>query len=338
MSETAPITETPEDTETPDAPEAPRSLSDLTEDELSDLASNPEGLAKYAEATEEPAEEPTEEATEEPAEEPTEATRDADDIPDRVRLNTLSRDDAKLVNAAVQMVRANPAMSIGQAMAAISHSPLPPQEEIAPSRAELSPIEEAQSEVADIRAQLKEAKENYETDKDLELTEKLLDAKVKLFAAQGAEANAQLAAETAFEAERQESISKAIDLYPDSGRPGTAFYAAVQAEVARFAETNPDFLRDPNFPLAIAGLVGGRHGVAPAFAAPRSNNVSVRPVAQPTRSARPASIPLLGGNASRDISSDRESVFRQVEAIRDLEDLETLADAVGSIKSTKLTA
>lgn len=327
-------TETSETPETP-TPEAPKPLSELSDDELLALASNPEELAKYAA--------PQAKAEPETPEEPEKEEKDEEeDVPERVRLNTLSKDDAKLVNAAIQMVRANPSLSVAQAIAAITHSPEPPktEEPEAPKESTEKPkslIEEAREEIVSILAELKTAKDNYETAKDLELTDKLLDAKVKLFAAQEAEARNALAAETEFQAELSTALSKAVELYPESDTPGTEFYTEVQAEIARIGKTSPEFFRNPNYPLAIAGLVGARRGVAPAFASPKIPVSQPKTVAAPARSARPASLPVLGGNASRDVTNDRAAVFRQVESIRSMEDLEALADAVGSIKSTKLT-
>lgn len=338
MSEELPNSQEPEQ-EIEQTPETPTPIDQLSDDELGALADNPELLAKYSPSEEEPtnaAEEPTEEGDEEPDPSPKE-----DAAPERVRLNALSETDARLVNAAVQMVRANPTLSIGEAMAALTPSKQPQEPaqsaETTPAPAHKSLVEEARAEVSATLAALKEAKDNYETDKDLELTEKLLDAKVKLFAAQEAEARQALEAETAIQAEIDKSIAQAVALYPDSGVEGTEFFADIQAEVERINQTNPEFFHDPSYPLALAGIVGARRGIAPAFASSSPSSQS-KPATPPARSARAASIPVLGGNASRDLTNDRAAVFRQVEAIRSMEELEALADAVGSIKSTKLTA
>lgn len=285
------------------------SLENLSLDDLDALADQ---IGKDAEPQPEPpkAEEPPKEETKaEESEEDAEQAEDAEaKAPKRVRLTALQDQERALVSTAIQMVNDGLAANFTEAYARLTAKPDAPQVEAeAEQQQEAEPpiTERIKSEIAQIRTALKEAKDAFDGEKEMDLLEALADAKAELrleeFKAQQAELQQQTEAQSAFETAYAEARNRANELYPDGADPESDFAKGIAAVMDDLSRTTPAIFDSPNYPLAVAGLVAAKLGIAPATAkaspAKQQQAKTNQSVPVPKVAARPAS-PAVGGNAT----------------------------------------
>lgn len=268
--------------------------------------------------------------------------------PDRVRLSSLKDNDKALVNTAVQMVRDGLAEDIPTAIQKITGKTAPtvePEKEVAKTEPEVvvdpyvEKIEGKRAEIKEVLEKLTAAKKDFNDELETELTDKLLDLKsdVKLLEyrreqeAEAKQAKQLTEAEQTYQTYYEDYRSQAEALYPDAANPESELFAQIQEDVAWFEKNNPAIFNTPNYPLLIAGGAAAKIGKAPVFAT-KEVAPAAQPAATPSPSARVAARPvnpLVGGSATT-VSSDTKSAARQVESIRNIHDLDALAEATFS--------
>ena len=105
-------------------------------------------------------------------------------------------------------------------------------------------------------------------------------------------------------------------------------YEAILAEKERLERTNPAFFDNPEYPFYLASIVAARRGFSAPPASPE------KPAVTPRRPARDAA-PVVGATATTSNPMDRQDLLRRIEEITSLEEIERLANAVGTKPGAK---
>ena len=95
-------------------------------------------------------------------------------------------------------------------------------------------------------------------------------------------------AETTFQQQEDQSITRATALYPDAGKEGTELFDAVQAEVLQLTARKSPLLDEPDWPELVTARVANRLGT-PAKTQEKAHVVAkpVTPAAAPAKPAAP---------------------------------------------------
>jgi hypothetical protein len=89
--------------------------------------------------------------------------------------------------------------------------------------------------------------------------------------------------------EEAASIDRSVATYPAMNDQAHPLYNAVQMEIRRLGEVNPEFFKTPNWPEMVTAMQASKLGIAPANAQQQQQQVERPAAAQP-----PASIPRTG--------------------------------------------
>lgn len=324
--------------------EAP-TLDNISLDELDALADQ---LAKDEEpsntkpevkeqAKAEPATKEEEEEKEDKDEDSTD--EDAEDneakAPKRVRLTALADQERSLVSTAIRMVDEGLAGNFTEAYQRLTGTTPTAQEQ---AKAEPQEQQEEQvpkteaikSEILEIKKALKAAEDEFDSEKKFDLLEALADAKAELrleeYKTQIQAEREQETAQSAFDTTYAEARDRANELYPDGKDPQSEFAREIRATLDDFNKTNPAIFNSPNYPLAVAGMVAAKLGIAPVTAkaaTPKAAPKQSTSVPVPKVAARPAS-PVVGGNATT--THDAASIEQMLESLSP-DDLDALANA-----------
>jgi hypothetical protein len=211
---------------------------------------------------------------------------DADEEPatEAVKQHETPSDPLEKALAAVRS--ANPSLSIKQALALAEQIVAPEavaQEEQAPVP---PPISDLKAELKDLRQQHRKALRDYAEDSEIEAIEARMDEIEEnlLPAAQQHEQQLQVQIVQTFE----EHAAKAVNLYPDAAKEGSALYNRMAQIHADLEATGNPLVNSPDKALKIAQMAANELNIAPRRANPanpgtRSTAPMTRPLADPSQ-------------------------------------------------------
>lgn len=268
------------------------------------------------ETTEEEQQEETPPATEEAEDETTkdpDATPPKDDSGKGKQFRHRARDDKE--EAFLALLKNG--KSVPEATEAVygkgAAAPTQEQQEQTPEAKD--PVALARQEVEAIEAELTEAEASYDVEKTKELRGKLRTAERKLvtveFKAEQAVERTQQTAADAHVAAVESSMDRAAALFPDVVKEGTPLYEAVEDRIAEKKRSNPEFFKDPKWPITLVAEQALELNLPAAKAAPAKPAPPVPPKAAAPKVTpkvtRPVAIaPSSSGRAGSEVTPPDE--------------------------------
>jgi len=255
--------------------------------------------------------------TDDAGEQPQDPATDEDDAPaepqaqsaslERISLKSLHPDDRVLIAKAKDLVREGKAAGIAEAVAALTQSEEPRQQEPEPTAEAQAPappappktveqdpqVAEITTRLADLRAQRKAAVEEFDRPTELELTAQIEDALAELSDAKAQAAL--LSRETTIQNQTLQSVIEDIYVvHPDSEDPKSYFSYRMTQEVADYEQAHGPIRQHPAQLKALAAKVAKELGQAKP--APQAQKPAAAP--PPRQNARPLGTSAPGSAAT----------------------------------------
>lgn len=270
-------------------------------------------------------------------EEAEEAAREAEakkkGEPKRIRVN---RDNLSDRDFAIVRLADDQKISFAEAEKRLFGDSKPAEATAADAQATTTSVE---SRIAQVKTALEAAAETMDTKAMLKLGEELGELKDQLKDLKSAENSRQQSEKQTklekFSTAEKGSINRAIELYPDANRDGSALHKALNEKKEDLLKSDPEFFANPRWPLLLITDVASELGIG---AAPKGGTKPPPPAApplvvpkKPTRPIVPAegtatsaassnpevalAAELKAATASRDVNAIK-AVMRKIDAAR----------------------
>lgn len=132
----------------------------------------------------------------------------------------------------------------------------------------------AQAEITRIEGEMDAASKALDMEKYHALNKELRTAERKLGQLQSQVESVRGQEMSAYATAELESKKQSIQLFPDTGKEGTALFDAIRKDVTRLEKTNPSFFKDPEWPLTLAAKHAAVLGIAPVSAKTSSESTT----------------------------------------------------------------
>ena len=160
-----------------------------------------------------------------------------------------------------------------------------------------------QAKIDGLLAERKKATQALDVEKATELSDEISDLKLQKRDLQQQKSAREQTAAQRLQSGVVESVTKAVGMFPDSGKEGSELFKAIDAERLARRETDPGFFNKPNWPVLLAIEVASDMGIAPVAAAPtpkggKPAKPATPAAAAPKKPARPAPPNPAPGNTT----------------------------------------